>query len=227
MQTFIIILILLVAYLFGSIPFGLIIVKIGTGRDVRFMGSGRTGGTNAMRAAGFFAGALTAILDFSKAALAVGLAKQFLNPDLPWVEVFAGVAAVLGHNYSIFLPERTAAGRWHLRGGAGGGPALGGAFGLWYPSFLLIFPLVGLIFYFVGYASVTTISIAFFTTVLFVYRAAVGLSPWPYAAYGAITLVIVLWALRPNLKRLREGKERLHGFRANLKAKRSPDKSQN
>jgi len=220
MNTLAIILVIMLAYLFGSIPFGVIIVKIGTGRDVRSMGSGRTGGTNAMRAAGFFAGALTAILDFSKAALAVGLTRIVINPDIAWVEVLAGLAAVLGHNYSIFLPERTPTGRWHLRGGAGGAPALGGAFGLWYPSFLLIFPLAALVFYFVGYASLTTISVAFFTMLLFIYRAAVGLSPWEYAVYGAVALVVVLWALRPNLRRLRAGTERLHGFRA--RKKRNP-----
>ena len=207
--------VLVIAYLLGSIPFGLIIVKIRTGKDVRNVGSGRTGGTNAMRAGGFFAGALTGILDFSKAAVAVTVAR-FVLPGHPWLEVVSALAAVLGHNYSIYLPEKRADGRWHLRGGAGGAPALGGSFGIWYPSFLIIFPFSALVFFLIGYASVTTISVAFFTMLLFAYRAYMGLpgADWAYAIYGLISMVVVLWALRPNLKRLREGNERPVGLRA-------------
>ena len=58
--------IILLAYLFGSIPFGLLIVKLKTGKDIREVESGRTGGTNAMRAAGFWAGFATAMLDILK-----------------------------------------------------------------------------------------------------------------------------------------------------------------
>ena len=62
-------------YIIGSIPFGLLIVKIKTGKDIREVESGRTGGTNAVRAAGFGAGLLTAILDILKGASAVWLAQ--------------------------------------------------------------------------------------------------------------------------------------------------------
>lgn len=220
-MTYLLILFVLVAsYLLGSIPFGLIIVKIGTGRDVRAIGSGRTGGTNAMRAGGFFAGALTAILDFSKSALAVTIA-QLVMPGQPWLEVGAAILAVLGHNYSVFLPQKTPAGKWKLRGGAGGAPALGGSFGLWYPSFLIIFPLSALVFGVIGYASLTTISVALFSVLLFAYRAYLGLSSWVYALYGLVSLLVVLWALRPNLKRLREGTERPVGLRAYLNKRKA------
>jgi acyl phosphate:glycerol-3-phosphate acyltransferase len=213
MQTIYILLILLAAYLLGSIPFGLIIVKIGTGKDVRSIGSGRTGGTNVMRAAGLIAGALTAIFDFGKAALSVELARMYA-PGLPWVEVAAGLLVMIGHNYSIYLPERTPNGGWRLRGGAGGVACLGGAFGIWHPALFYILPLGALVFIVIGYASLTTISAAFFALVVFTYRAVVGASPWAYAAYGFVALLIVLWALRPNLKRLRDGNERPVGLRA-------------
>ena len=65
---------LLLGYLMGSIPFGLIIVKLGTGKDVRKVESGRTGGTNAYRAAGIWAGVLTGLLDGIKGSVAVWLA---------------------------------------------------------------------------------------------------------------------------------------------------------
>ena len=66
---------LLFAYILGSVPFGLLIVKWRTGKDLRVVESGRTGGTNAMRAAGPSAGLLTAILDMLKGAVAVWLAR--------------------------------------------------------------------------------------------------------------------------------------------------------
>ena len=58
--------VLVLAYIIGSIPFGWLIVKMKTGKDIRVIESGRTGGTNAMRAAGFWAGMLTAIMDILK-----------------------------------------------------------------------------------------------------------------------------------------------------------------
>jgi glycerol-3-phosphate acyltransferase PlsY len=123
MSVWVSLFILLLGYLIGSIPFGLIIVKITTGKDIRSIESGRTGGTNAMRAAGFYAGAATAILDFAKGAVAVWLARSLLPADVPWrawIEVLAPIMAILGHNYSIFLTERNEQGKLRLRGGAGG-----------------------------------------------------------------------------------------------------------
>jgi glycerol-3-phosphate acyltransferase PlsY len=207
---------LLISYLLGSIPFGLLIVKLSTGKDIRQVESGRTGGTNVARAAGFWAGLATAILDGAKAAASVWLARV-LVPGQPWAEVLAPVAVILGHNYSLFLIERNEQGRLRLRGGAGGAPCVGGSFGLWPGSFLFIVPLAALIFYFVGYASVTTMSVALLSSLVFAVRAALGLSPWEYVAYGLISFVLLVWALRPNIQRLIEGKERLVGWRARRK----------
>jgi len=69
-----ILLVLTLSYLIGAIPFGLVVVKIATGKDVRTIGSGRTGGTNVMRAAGFAAGAVTAVLDWLKGGAGILLA---------------------------------------------------------------------------------------------------------------------------------------------------------
>src|SRR5215211_8020268 len=94
----------IIGYLIGSIPFGLLIVKIKTGKDIREVESGRTGGTNAVRAAGFGAGLLTAVLDILKGASAVWLA-QAISPEHHLVHVLAPLGAILGHNHSIFLAE--------------------------------------------------------------------------------------------------------------------------
>lgn len=207
-------------YFLGAIPFGLIVVRLRTGQDVRQIESGRTGGTNVMRATGFWFGFLTALLDVAKAAAAVWLAKLVhAGMGTPasigvWTEVFAPLTAILGHNYSIFLAHRDENGRLKLGGGAGGAPSVGGAFGLWPWTFVFIFPIGLLIFFGVGYASVTTMSAALIAMLIFGVGAWLGYFPWQYVLYGLLAEALLVWALRPNIKRLLEGKERLHGWRA-------------
>lgn len=169
--------IFLLSYLLGSIPFGLLLVRWKTGKDVRLVGSGRTGTTNSMRAAGYPIGILTLLLDALKGAGAVWLAK-WLVPGMEWVAVGAPLFAILGHNYSIFLAERGEGGRLRLRGGAGGASALGGAVGL-YPLNFVILIGVGLVMFFgVGYASLATMSIGITAAIVFAVRAWLGHSPW-------------------------------------------------
>ncbi|MBA4384428.1 MAG: hypothetical protein C0410_06805 [Anaerolinea sp.] len=205
--------ILVLSYLIGSIPIGWLIVKLFKGTDVRTLGSGRVGGTNVMRAAGFMAGLLTAVGDAGKGILA-GFVAVTILPESIWVKIFAVILAVVGQIFSVFLMEKTTEGKWKLRGGAGGSTTLGGAIALVPYSWMIILPLIVLVYLGIGYASVTTISIAFFSLILFGYEAAAGLGPWEFVFYGAATLVIVLYALRPNLKRLAEGTERAVGLRA-------------
>lgn len=217
--------VLALAYLIGSIPFGLLVVRLRTGKDIRQVESGRTGGTNAMRAAGFWAGLTTAFLDIMKGALTVWLAQVAL-PGSPWVGVkqwvviLAPLLAVLGHNYSLFLLERKPEGGWRFRGGAGGAPTVGGAVGLWAPSLFIIIPIAALVFFLIGYASITTLSAALIATVVFAVRASMGLSPWTYVLYGLVAEIILVIALRPNIRRLLNGTERIVGLRAWL-AKRN------
>ncbi len=203
--------IVVLAYLFGSIPFGLLVVKLSTGKDIRQVASGRTGGTNAMRAAGLGAGLLTALLDILKGAVTVWAAQALTGNN--WIHMLAPIAAILGHNYSVFLAERDENGKFRLRGGAGGAPTVGGAVGLWWPSFFIIIPVGALIFFGVGYASVTTMSIALIATAIFTVRYFMGLSPWQDILYGVIAFLMLVYALRPNIKALMEGRERFHGWR--------------
>ncbi len=217
-----------IAYILGSIPFGLLIVKLKTGQDIRSIESGRTGGTNAMRAAGFWAGLLTAVLDILKGAASVWLA-YWLAPEMRLFQVLAPIAAIVGHNYSIFLPERSENGRFlRLRGGAGGAPSVGGAFGLWATSILIIVPLGALIFFTVGIASVTTMSVALLAILIFGVRAWLGLTPWLDVLYGVLAEILLIWALRPNLQRLFTGQERIVKYSLNgwLKARREKRQAQ-
>jgi acyl phosphate:glycerol-3-phosphate acyltransferase len=206
--------IVLLSYVIGSIPFGLLIVKLKTGKDIRDVESGRTGGTNAMRAAGFWAGFATAMLDILKGAVGAWVAI-WLVPDHYWVHVIAPLAAIIGHNHSIFLPERDANGKLiRLRGGAGGAPSVGGAMGIWPASILIILPLGMLTFFTIGIASVTTIAVALFAIIIFALRAFQG-APWEYVWYGVGAELLLIWALRPNLKKLFEGNERIVKYSLN------------
>jgi len=206
--------VLVLAYLLGSIPFGVIIVKLSTGKDIRSVESGRTGGTNAMRAAGVWVGLATALLDVLKGAGAVLLSHFLITGGHVWIDILAPFLSIIGHNYSAFLVERNPQGKLRFRGGAGGAPCLGGSIGLWLPSLFIIVPLGGLIYYFGGYASVTTMSIALLSTLVFAYRAWLGLNPWQYAIYGLLAFIALGWSLKPNIKRLIAGNERLVGLRA-------------
>jgi len=209
--------VIVLAYLIGSIPFGLLIVRLATGKDIRQVASGRTGGTNAMRAAGLWAGVSTAMFDILKGAAAVWIA-ELLVPNEQIIHVLAPIAAILGHNYSIFLPVFDENKRFKgLRGGAGGAPSVGGAFGLWPFSLLIILPLGVVVFFTLGYASITTMSVAFFAIIVFAVKAAQGSLPWVYVLYGVIAEILLIWALRPNIKSLFAGTERvvhlsLHGW---------------
>jgi acyl phosphate:glycerol-3-phosphate acyltransferase len=215
--------ILILSYLMGSIPFGYLVVKFTTGKDLRQVESGRTGGTNALRAGGCVAGAFTTIFDFLKGMFAVWLARYLLPSDLSWkvwIEVLAPLAAILGHNYSIFLIERKDNGRLRLRGGAGGAPTVGGAAGLWWPSALIIIPISLSILFGVGYASVATMSMAGLAILIFAIGAWVDKLPWQYIFYGIFAEIILVIALRPNIVRLMNGTERLVGWRARRKNKK-------
>lgn len=205
------------AYLIGSIPVGLIVVRLSTGKNVLDENSGRTGGTNVMRTAGFWAGLVTAIGDVGKGALAVVLARSLL-PGEPWAHAVAGALAILGHNHSIFLFERKD-GRIRLRGGAGGATAVGGGIAL-STSVVWVLAAVPILLFGLGYASVTTLTVGALITLLLAVQAASGAVPGAYVGFGVGAVVLLVLALRPNLERLRRGEERLVGWRAKWQQRR-------
>jgi glycerol-3-phosphate acyltransferase PlsY len=221
MQTLIGIGVVILGYLLGSIPFGLLIVKMKTGKDVRTVESGRTGGTNVVRAAGLGAGLLTALLDILKGAVSVWLAQAIL-PENPLVHILAPLAAILGHNYSLFLIRRDENGKLRFYGGAGGAPALGGAMGLWLPMFPIVLAAGALIWFTIGIASLTTMAIGLVVTVVFAIYSAQGILEPVNIWYGVIAELFLIWALRPNIKKLLAGNERVVKFSLNgwLKARK-------
>ena len=94
----------LAAYLLGSLPTALLLVRVMTGEDVRRKGSGNIGATNALRAAGWTAGIAVTLIDIGKGALAVFLMQHF-NPESNWVAA-AMLAVVIGHCYPVWLKFR-------------------------------------------------------------------------------------------------------------------------
>jgi glycerol-3-phosphate acyltransferase PlsY len=209
----------LIGYLIGSIPVGYVVIRLIKGEDIRTHGSGRTGGTNAMRAGGLGAGALTMLGDAAKGYAAVMLARLVMGQEALATNLgavaaaLAGLGAVVGHNWSVYLG---------FKGGAGTAPNIGASIALWPVSGLYLAPMVPLGLFLIGYASVTSMAIAAVVLVTFVVRAALQADPnWWYAGYAVAAATAVVWALRPNIKRLREGTERMVGLRARLARKRN------
>jgi glycerol-3-phosphate acyltransferase PlsY len=216
---------IILGYFFGSFPAGLVVVRVATGKDVREVGSGRTGGTNAFRAAGPAAGLLTGLLDGLKGAIAVWVTTFITGGNLftgvpgnHYAEVLAGLAAVLGHIYSIFLVTRDEQGKLKFKGGAGGGPSVGAAAGLWIGSLLFIIPVGVFVFFVIGYASLTTLSFGLMAILVFSVRYALGVGPWEHIVYGLLVFALQVWALRPNIPKLIDGTERAHAGWAKRRA---------
>ncbi len=99
------IILVVMSYLLGAVPVGYIIYKLKNGGDIRNEGSGNVGGTNVARTTGAFAGTLTVVLDAVKGFVPV-LALYYLFPKDLILLVFVGVAAVLGHDFPVYLKFR-------------------------------------------------------------------------------------------------------------------------
>lgn len=210
----------LIGYLCGSIPFGWIYVRLFKGEDLRKIGSGRTGGTNSLRAAGLGVGLLTSLSDVFKGFMAVWLTTRWLGDAgvmaadvLPWAQATAGVMSVIGHNWSIFLK---------FGGGAGTGPNVGWSTAIWPWVLPIAFLVMGGMLYFVGMASIASLSMAVVTILIFAYRYFAGIdATLAYLTGSLVAGLAVTWALRPNIKRVLNGTERLVGPRAKRREKRS------
>jgi glycerol-3-phosphate acyltransferase PlsY len=189
------------SYLLGSIPVGFLIVRLVKGVDVRRVGSGRTGGTNVLRAAGWKIALLSGAGDVLKGMLAVMLARWLGGS--PLLQAIAGVAAVAGHNYPVTLS---------LRGGAGTATSIGGAAVLWPWNGILLLPTLFGVILSTRRASLGSITIACLLPCIFAVRAILGFGPWVHLIHGLLTSALILWSLRPNMRRLLRREERQIDF---------------
>lgn len=187
-------LILIFAYLLGGIPFGYVLVRLKTGRDVRAMGSGNIGATNVLRTTGRALGVVTLLLDIGKGYLAVWAAGRLTGGSPLWMSA-AALAVMAGHAFPIFLKFR-------------GGKAMASFVG----AFLCLTPLplaAVLLVFVVVVARTRYISLG-----SIIGAATLPLAVWlishPAAPVIAAALVgggFIVWRHRDNIVRLRAGKE--------------------
>jgi glycerol-3-phosphate acyltransferase PlsY len=188
------------AYLIGGIPFGLIIVKLMTGADVREAGSGNIGATNVLRTTGLRAGVLTLVLDAAKAWLAVWLADWLSGGSELWMSL-AALAVLVGHAWSVWI-------------GFKGGKAVASFVGAY--AYLTPVPLVAVVLLFIlvvawtRYLSLGSIVAAG----LFPVGCWMILHPgWPVLLSAVGAAVVIVERHRANIVRIRAGEERIFSFR--------------
>ena len=181
------IIVVVIAYLLGSIPFGYLIVRRRIGADIRQTGSGGTGATNVSRRAGKTAGILTLLLDAAKGCVAVVIAQVVSGDD--WMVAAAAIAALVGHIFPVWLG---------FRGGKGVATAVG-IFAVLAPIALLC---AGVIFLAIvvttRYVSLGSIIASVLVPVFVWFQS--GLQPVLTAAIVAAALIV--FAHRGNIKRL-------------------------
>ena len=187
-----------VAYLLGSISFGLILTKLFGGKDVREHGSGNIGATNVSRVAGPLAGALTLLLDAFKGAAAVRLAGHLTGHNALSM-VLAGSAALVGHCFPVWLA---------FKGGKGVATALG-VFALLCPLAALAgFVLFLLVFVFWRYVSLASITAAAAMPLLIYFLWAPPHAPPLAVTFGTLfAAALVIYKHKANLQRLWSGSE--------------------
>lgn len=180
------------AYLLGSVSWSVVIVRLLQGLDVRTIGSGNAGATNALRAAGKKAGAAVLALDVAKGITAVAVPRALDAP--PAVVSGAAVAVVVGHVFPVFFG---------FRGGKGVATALG-ALGTLAPSAMAL----GLVVFLAVVAWKRYVSLgSIVTAAIFPLLAWItDREPWLLLASGAIAILIITKHSR-NLQRLRRGTE--------------------
>lgn len=205
--------VVVIAYLLGSIPFGLIIGKLKSGVDIREQGSGKTGATNLMRVSGTKLGILALVLDVVKATAAVILATVIIGRDsgvltvggasVRWqylAQVAAGMAAVVGHNWPVFA---------RFRGGRGVTAYFGTLFALFYPAGIFGAEVLAITALRSRYMSLGSLLGAVATWCLMLPLTVVyTLLPPIYLIYGSVVVALIVFQHRDNIKRLRQGTER-------------------
>lgn len=187
-------------YLVGSVPMGVIVARVTGGTDPRTVGSGRTGGTNALRAMGARRALVVGLLDIAKGALpvliAIGVGAS------PAVGALAGVAAVMGAWKSVFL---------RFAGGRGVATSVGGMLAISVPVALISAPVFFGIIYLTRYVSLGSLLGTAFAGLVSVVFVALGwlAAGWLLFSVGAVAIVWVAHA--DNIQRLRAGTERRLG----------------
>ena len=196
--------VVIVAYLIGSIPFGYLIVRHKVGADIRESGSGGTGATNVSRRAGKAAGVFTLVLDALKGVLAIIVAQLIIGESgstIDWLTAAAAIAVIAGHIFPVWL---------RFRGGKGVATGVG-VFLMLAPvatfCAAIIFVVVVTITKYVSLGSMVAAAII----PLFVWMDMVFIKPitdlWPLLTAAVVGAMLIIFAHRGNIRRLAEGTE--------------------
>ncbi len=182
---------IILAYVLGSLPIGYLVGKHLRGIDIRQHGSGNIGTTNAFRIMGTGPGIVVLVGDLLKGMLPVLFSQYATGPN---IALLAGIAAIAGHNWSLFLG---------FSGGRGVATAAGVIFAL-APSVILVAFLIWVAV--VGlsrYVSLGSIVAAISVPLLMIIFA----KPWSYTFFGIIAALFIIIRHRPNILRLLKGTE--------------------
>jgi acyl phosphate:glycerol-3-phosphate acyltransferase len=191
-------LVVLGGYLLGSVPFGLLLAKLFGDKDVRQHGSGNIGATNVSRVVGPIAGITTLLLDAAKGAAAVLLAARIAEHAAAPM-IFAGIAALLGHCFPVWLK---------LKGGKGVATALGVFTALCPLAALVSFILFLLVVIFWRYVSLGSLTAAAAMPLLIYFLWAPGHAPPLVITLGTLFAAgLIFYKHDANLERLADGTE--------------------
>ena len=191
----------------GSIPTGIIVARVYRNVDLTAYGSGRTGATNVLRTLGSGAAAIAFAGDFLKGLLAVLAVRLIIAGDNSWVELVAGVAAVLGHSYSVFIG---------FKGGRGvvtGFGATAAATPLAPILMLIAFAIGAVLVAVTRYVSLGSVVGAGLAGLLMCWLA-VNTGDPAWAVWGVLMSGFIIAAHKDNIERLLAGTERKLGERA-------------
>jgi glycerol-3-phosphate acyltransferase PlsY len=192
-----------VAYLIGSIPFGILLAKMFGGVDVRTAGSGNIGATNVARVAGPLPGILTLVLDGLKGVAAVLLAARLTNDSALWMTL-AGLSALIGHCFPVWL---------RFRGGKGVATAAGMFLALCWPAALGAIGVFILVVLFSRFVSLGSVSAAAAMPLLIYLLWAPRHAPPLIVTFGAFAAaMLVVYKHDANIQRLVEGREPRFSF---------------
>ncbi len=204
---------LFASYLIGSIPFAFIIAKIARKVDLRTVGSGNIGATNAMRVVGFKLGIIALILDIAKGLLPVILLAETITPlahlSTDSLRLMIGIASICGHNWTIFL---------NFKGGKGIATSFGVLIGLAIKNFLFAKILFLLAFTWTitlltsGYVSLASILSAIFLPIfLLIFKLNTS-----FLCFGIILSLFALYRHKSNILRLLQHKENRFDIKSKL-----------
>jgi glycerol-3-phosphate acyltransferase PlsY len=201
----------LIGYALGGFPSAYMIGKL-HGIDIFKVGSGNMGATNVLRALGFKWAVLVLVVDVLKGVLAVLVARGLLAGDATLNSILAGIAAVVGHSWS--LPVRLITGK--LRGGKGAATAGGTWLIIFFPwAHLILVPLsvmfaVVIATRYVSLAVLATAATGLLVVIHLVAQNSTSASPL-YFIYAFVVVALIYYRHRENIQRLREGRERRIG----------------